>query len=348
MKRPLTIGFCGDVMLGRGVNEAIAARGSAYPWGDLRPLLAEVDLFLVNLECAVTSNTRRWHDGRRKVFYFRADPSAVRTLEAGGVDFACLANNHANDFGTDGLIETLRVLDASGIAHAGAGSDLAEARAPAHLKARGVCVGVVAFADHPKEWAARSDAPGIHFTPVSIEPEDFSKVRKALAATREVADLVVFTIHWGPNMWAEPTAAFRVFARQVMAAGADVFWGHSAHVVQGIEFFEGRPILYDTGDFVDDYSVDDALRNDLSALFLLRIGPSGDKRLELVPVKIADMQVNRARGADRNWFVDRMAQLSTKMGTDIFTVGDRLVARPSSDVPRADPGRTMSPSGTAP
>ena len=69
-------------------------------------------------------------------------------------------------------------------------------------------------------------------------------------------------------MRSRPTSEFRVFARRVIEAGADVFWGHSAHIVQGVEVWRGKPILYDTGDFVDDYAVDTNLRNDLSGLFL--------------------------------------------------------------------------------
>jgi poly-gamma-glutamate capsule biosynthesis protein CapA/YwtB (metallophosphatase superfamily) len=125
-----TIAIAGDVMLGRLVNRVIQAHEPQYVWGDLLPLLREADLFLINLECALTSRTEPWHDGIYKAFYFRAEPSAVEMLNAGGVDFACVANNHIGDFGADGLLETLRVLDYAGIAHAGAGGNLPEGCRP--------------------------------------------------------------------------------------------------------------------------------------------------------------------------------------------------------------------------
>ena len=87
-------------------------------------------------------------------------------------------------------------------------------------------------------------------------------------------------------MRAQPPEAFRQFARRVVEAGADIFWGHSAHVVQGIEVYEGKLILYDTGDFVDAYAVDGGLRNDLSALFLVEVAPPDIKGLDLMPVQI--------------------------------------------------------------
>src|SRR5262249_22308658 len=111
MPRPMTLALAGDVMLGRQVNRAIATRGSAYPWGDVLPLLRQADLFLINLECALTALNQPWHDGAYKAFYFRADPAVVTTLQHARVAFASLANNHTGDFGMDGLVETLQVLD---------------------------------------------------------------------------------------------------------------------------------------------------------------------------------------------------------------------------------------------
>ena len=315
--RPPRLALAGDVMLGRTVAESMAARGFGSPWGDVTPFLREADLFLVNLECALTRVTRLWHDGQFKAFYFRAPPEAVESLRLARVDFACLANNHAADFGMDGLLETIRVLDEAGIAHAGAGPDAAAAAAPAFLAAGGFRIGIAAFADHPEEWAAGPSAPGINFIPIATDAAVLSRVEAALAAARQNADFVIFTIHWGPNMRGRPTSEFRHFARAVLSAGADLFWGHSAHLVQGIEFFNEKPILYDTGDFVDDYVVYSELRNDLSALFRVTIRPPRVVGLEAIPVAIEDMRVNIGRGTQHERFVRRFAALCAEMGTRV-------------------------------
>ncbi len=329
MSRSVTLAIAGDVMLGRLVNEVIAREGFAYPWDDLLPTLRQVDAFLINLECALTSRTERWHDGAYKAFYFRAEPEVVETLQIGRVDFACLANNHIGDFGLEGLLETVAVLDRVGIAHAGAGADPIAAAAPARLTVGGWRIAILAYADYPEEWAAAPGRPGINYTPVSLAPEDLAPIERAVATARETADLVIFTIHWGPNMRARPTDTFRAFARRVIDAGADLFWGHSAHVVQGIEFWHGKPILYDTGDFVDDYAVDEALRNDLSALFLATARPPAVERLELLPVEIRRMQVTLAEGPARDWIARRLATLCAEMGTRLVDRGGRLVAEPA-------------------
>jgi poly-gamma-glutamate capsule biosynthesis protein CapA/YwtB (metallophosphatase superfamily) len=317
--------LAGDVMIGRLVNESLV-RGKEYgrPWGDVLPTLRAADLFFANLECALTHRTERWSDGGYKPFYFRADPAAVKTLELGRVDFASVANNHIGDFGLAGLRDTLAALDRAGIAHAGAGIDRLSARQPALLTRAGARVAVVAFADYPVEWTATATAPGINYTPVSLAPEYFDELKVTLAVAREQADLVVFSIHWGPNMRERPSREFQEFAHAVIDAGADIFWGHSAHVVQGIEFRRGHPILYDTGDLVDDYAVDPRLRNDLSAVFLLTVTPPTVPEIEVVPVRIADLRANVARGRDRDSFLERFNARCAELGTAVVLAPGRV------------------------
>lgn len=312
-----TLAITGDVMLGRLVNEALARHGWDHPWGNLAPDLWNADAVLINLECAITARAIKWHDGHYKPFHFRTDPGAIEALRRGHVDFAALANNHIGDFGPDGLLDTVAALDKAGIAHAGAGRDLAAARAHATITARGLRIAILSFADYPEAWAA-TDAPGLNYTAISVDDDDFATVAAAIDGARAESDLVIVSVHWGPNMRERPPAEFRAFAHRVIDAGATIFWGHSAHIVQGIEFRPPGLILYDTGDFVDDYAVDSQLRNDLGALFLARVQAHALIELSLVPVRIDRMQVNRAAGRDREWFIRRLSTLCTEMDTDLI------------------------------
>jgi poly-gamma-glutamate synthesis protein (capsule biosynthesis protein) len=304
-------------MLGRLVAETARREGHGHPWGNILPELWKSDLFLINLECALTSETAEWTGRGPKPFHFRADPDAAQTLRLGGVDFAALANNHIGDYGMAGLAETLTVLDQAGIAHAGAGPTLDAARAPARLRAGRWRVHVLAAADHPSEWAAGTASPGIHYVPVSQAPEDFTGLETAIRAARRNADLVILSMHWGPNMRSAPTEAFRAFARRTVAAGVDLFWGHSAHVVQGVEVSGNGLILYDTGDLVDDYMVESNLRNDWSALFQVHLLEGGLRRLTLVPIRISNMQANLATGIERTRMLERFRILSAGLGTEL-------------------------------
>jgi poly-gamma-glutamate synthesis protein (capsule biosynthesis protein) len=320
---PLTLAIGGDVMLGRLVNDTLARRDPAYVWGDLLPLLSDVDAFFINLECAITTRDIRWHDGHHKPFHFRADPRAVETLRRARVDIASVANNHIADFGLDGLLDTIAVLDQAGIGHAGAGRDLVAARAPAVCAIGGQRIAVVAFADYPRAWAATPALPGLNFTTVSVEESAFAPVAAAIDAARAVADIVIFSIHWGPNMRERPPEQFRQFAHRVIDAGATVFWGHSAHVVQGVEVVPGRGVvLYDIGDLVDDYAISPEFRNDLGAVCLVRLRGRAVEGVELVPTRIEQMQVRRAVGQDRHWFTRRFEALCHELGGSITQGAD--------------------------
>jgi poly-gamma-glutamate capsule biosynthesis protein CapA/YwtB (metallophosphatase superfamily) len=319
------IAITGDVMLGRLVDREIARSGFVRPWGDMLSEFQAADLRLINLECALTSRTERWTGDPYKPFFFRSEPKNVETLRVAGIDFACLSNNHICDFGTEGLLDTVHTLDSAGIKHSGAGRDLSDARMPAHLTFDGYRVTVFAYSDHPVAWKASQGQPGLNLIRPDVTlKEEFQGIENAIKNVRDECDFLVFTIHWGPNMRMRPTEAFKEFAHAVIDCGADVFWGHSAHVVQGVELYNGKPILYDTGDFLDDYAVDYDLRNDLTALFLLGVSPPKVTSLDLIPSRIRKFQVNRASGADREWFARRVSQLCGEMGTIAIDHGDRI------------------------
>src|SRR5207248_1322691 len=152
------------------------------------------------------------------------DPVAVEALRLAGVDCVCLANNHTLDYREPALLEMLDRLERAGLPYTGAGRNREEAMRPALIEARGLRVAVVAFTDNEPAWAATPTTPGTNWIPISLENESLAPVREGIARAREAeADLVVFSIHWGPNMVQRPPALFREFARAVVDAGADVY-----------------------------------------------------------------------------------------------------------------------------
>jgi poly-gamma-glutamate capsule biosynthesis protein CapA/YwtB (metallophosphatase superfamily) len=325
----ITLALVGDVMLGRKVNEALRTVSPEQPWGDVLPLLISADLRIVNLECAITDHKQPW-TRTPKVFHFRADSSAIEVLKAARVDVCSLANNHTLDFEERGLLDTMEHLQGAGIWYAGAGRDREEAARPALLAARRADrtsrVALLAFTDNEPPFAAGSDRPGTNYLPVSLESHVLRRVEAAVTAAREAgAETVVFSNHWGPNMVQRPSALFRQFARAVMDRGVDVYYGHSAHIFQGVEIYGGKPILYDMGDFIDDYAVHPKLRNDWSFLFKVSLEGSEFQRLELFPVTLHYTRVQLAKGKEREAILDRMERLSGEMGTAFVRREGRLV-----------------------
>jgi poly-gamma-glutamate synthesis protein (capsule biosynthesis protein) len=324
----IALGLVGDVMLGRGVDEALKDyRRSEKLWGDTLSVLEAADLRVINLECAITTQENPW-SRTPKTFHFRADPSrAVRVLSAARIDACSLANNHTLDFEEEGLLDTLEYLDGAGIRYAGAGRDLEEAARPAILGGPDPeKVALLAFTDNEPAFAAGVGRPGTNYLPTSLEPEVLDRVEAAIAGAREAgADTILFSNHWGPNMVERPRDIFRRFARSVVDRGADVYYGHSAHVFQGVEVYRGKPILYDTGDFIDDYAVDDRLRNDRSFVFLVSVEGGEFRRLELFPVVLSFAQTRLATGGERREILRRMERLSAELGTRLLPREGALV-----------------------
>ena len=315
----ISLVLIGDVMLGRKVDEALKDHmRPEEPWGDVMPLLKTADLRIINLECAITDNEQPW-TRTPKVFHFRAKPSAIETLRTARIDVCSLANNHTLDFEEQGLLDTLEHLDAAGIRYAGAGRNQNEAADPAILTVRvghTNRVALLAFTDNEPPFAAGTDRPGTNYLPVSLEPSVLRRVERAVADAREMGvDTIIFSNHWGPNMVQRPQEIFRRFARAVIDRGVDIYYGHSAHVFQGVEIYRGKPILYDTGDFIDDYAVNPELRNDWSFLFRVSVEGGRFERLDLTPVKLSYARVDLATSGEREAILDRMEHLSAEMGT---------------------------------
>jgi poly-gamma-glutamate synthesis protein (capsule biosynthesis protein) len=252
------------------------------------------DVFVLNLECCISKRG----EPVPKAFNFRAPPAAVETLVHLGVDCVTLANNHALDYGTDALLDTFEHLRAAGIAWAGAGETEAEARAPAVVDG----VEVFAFCDHESNFAAGPARPGIAYGAPT------GPVRGALVCP-----------HWGPNMAPSPLPRVRALAQHLREAA--LVAGTSAHVFQGVE----GNILYDLGDFLDDYAVDPQLRNDLGLLWFVELEPDGPRRIEAVPLKLDYCFTRLARGEDAAWIRRRFHAACAAFGTNVRDEGGRLV-----------------------
>ena len=328
----VTIVLIGDVMLGRLVNDRLQTMQPEQVWGDVLPHLAQADLRIVNLECALTTHPQP-STRTRKMFHFRADPEAVRVLQGARIDACTLANNHILDYEEQGLRDTLRVLDAAGIRHAGAGANDKEAAAPALIEASAAksgaarCrVALLSCTDNEPGFAASADHPGTNYLEVSLQQATLARIANSIAQARaQGADLVVFSNHWGANFVERPSAEFRSFARRVIELGADIYHGHSAHICQGIEIYQGKPILYDTGNFIDDYAVHPLLRNDRSCLFKLMFSHGKLRRIELLPVSLSVAHVALARGGEFDAICTHMEMLCAEFGTGIMRSDDRLV-----------------------
>ncbi len=348
--------LCGDVMTGRGIDQILGhpgdpllyepwvrdAReyvrlaerasgpvprpvGDAYIWGDSLEELGRsgVDARIINLETSVTTSEEAWPD---KGIHYRMHPLNVGCLEAAGIDVCCLANNHVLDWGYPGLSETLRTLDAAGIARAGAGRDAAEAAAPAVQDVPGKGrVLVFSYGSTtsgvPDDWAATEDGSGINLL------EDLSegtarRVAERMRRANRPGDVVVASIHWGSNWGYEVPDTQVRFAHALVEGGVDVVHGHSSHHFKSIEVYRDRPIFYGCGDFVDDYEGicgHEEFRPVWRLMYLVRLDPADGRLLEarLVPVTMRGLRLQRGSAADAEGILQLLNTLGARFSTRV-------------------------------
>ena len=303
-----TIALAGDTMLGRLVGETLS---KVPPQSLVAPAVVEAaeraDTFFLNLECCISTRGSPWPE-HGKPFFFRAPPNAVETLNHLGVSCVTLANNHALDFGYDALMDTFEHLSAAGIQWVGAGPDVDRARAIVKLDTAGMELSVLALTDHPGSFAATSDKAGVAYADLRSGVPAW-----VTDAIRSTAVPLLLSPHWGPNMTPGPVPHVTMAAKVFVEAGATVVAGHSAHVFHGVS---GR-VLYDLGDFLDDYAVDPELRNDLGLLWLLTMDDEGPRRLEALPLKLEYCRTELAQGDEAAWIRQRFRSACAALGTEV-------------------------------
>lgn len=310
-----TLGFVGDVMLGRSETAHWQDREPTGVWGSTLPRLRSLDGFFLNLECCIANRGEQWPN---KTFYFRAAPSvAVPALEAAGTSFAALANNHVMDYGSQGLCDTRMNLRQADISFTGAGLDRSAATEPEFLTINSLRIAVFSLTDQMPAFAAGADTPGTAYVPHDRSRlETQILVRDIIQRIKEQEpDLVIASLHWGPNWETTPAPPQTIFARWLVDLGVDIVHGHSAHVLQGIEVYRGRPILYETGDFVHDYIDKDDRYNKHSALVELHITRGELDELQLVPMTIENETVKQASSSGAKTVRELLRNRSAEFGT---------------------------------
>ncbi|MEY4230520.1 MAG: hypothetical protein RLZZ362_1369 [Actinomycetota bacterium] len=326
----MRLALAGDTMLGRGVAQHLMTRPTQPLFSsEVVAAVHEADAVILNLECAISDRGEPWPDPFKR-FFFRAPPKAATVLQHLGVSCVTLANNHALDFGTVALTDTFRHLADAGISWVGAGHDETSARAPAIVVRGGARLGVVAVTDHPADFAAGPDRPGVAYADLRRRCPPW-----LLDAVRGLdTEIVVASPHWGPNMITSPLEHVRSAAGELALAGASLVAGHSAHVFHGV----GDRVLFDLGDFIDDYARDPELRNDLGLLFLVTFDDAGAAtHLEAVPLALDHCHTRLADKAEAAWISTRLRSASAALGTEVVERGGRLAVE---WVPGGDARRT--------
>lgn len=323
--KEIKLAAVGDIMLGRDVERRLAPFGYDYfhPFEAVSGFLGEGDIVFGNLEHPLTSREKSLDRNRK--YILRGRTEAVSGIQRAGFNLLSLANNHIMDYYGDGLIDTMALLSSHGLAFAGAGKDLAAARSPAILEKNGCRVGLLAYTDmagtyyegNPSiRFAADEQSPGV--APIKPEwmLEDIRKVR-------DDVDLLIVSLHWGVEDSFGIAPEQKQLARRLMDEGADVILGHHPHWFQGIELYQGKPIVYSLGNFVFDQH---AAESKEAFILLMDFSQGVLTALEAVPVRCEDKRrVVPQTGASADAMLIRQIQLCEELNTSCERAGDRLI-----------------------
>lgn len=275
-RKPITMAFAGDILfadnsvpinkydsVGKGVDGILSE--------NLLEKMRGVHIMMLNNEFAYSTRGSKIPD---KTYTFRAHPDRVNILHDMGVDIVSLANNHSLDYGQDALLDTFDVLDQAGIPYVGAGKDINRAKAAIYLEAEDYTIGFLSASRviYAMDWYATEDRPGMLGT---YDPEI---LLKEIEEAREKCDYLVVFVHWGIEGDNYPQEYQKNLGRAYIDSGADIVIGAHPHVVQGFEYYKGKPIVYSLGNFwFSSY-------NRESALLQVTINPDHTVETKILPV----------------------------------------------------------------
>jgi poly-gamma-glutamate capsule biosynthesis protein CapA/YwtB (metallophosphatase superfamily) len=352
----MRIFLCGDVMLGRGIDQALPyacapglyeeAMESAVGYlrlaerangPILRPLnFADVwgaameewsrmqpHARVINLETSITRSDAYDPKG----INYRMSHENAGCLTAAAFDCCVLANNHVLDWGRAGLLDTLARLEQLHIKNAGAGRDLRQASAPAILEIAGhgrliVLSFALVTSGVPRTWAAKADAAGVNLLP-ALSRAVVGAIADQVDQIRQPKDVIIVSIHWGPNWGYEITEEQRWFAHELIERGGiSILHGHSSHHAKAIEVYKNRLILHGCGDFLNDYEGiggHEEFRDDLALMYFAHIDPASADlvELEMVPLQIRGFQLIRASHLDVSWLQQTLDRDSQRLGARV-------------------------------
>ncbi|MBR6530779.1 MAG: CapA family protein [Clostridia bacterium] len=275
-KRELTLAFTGDVCLADDWYNMTFYQNRGYTPNDafpgtLREKLTGADLLLINNEFCFSARGEKM-PGKR--FTFRAKPENAKILQAIGTDIVCLANNHCFDYGKDAFLDTLDTLKTAGIPYAGGGKDLEEAMMPQYFVIGGRVIAYACATRAEKTVLtpeAGENSPGV------LRTYDSARFLTVIEEARKTADFVVAYVHWGAENETYLEQAIVTQAREYIDAGADAVVGSHAHRLQAVDYYDGKPIFYNLGNFYFNLETED------TALATLTLSENGEVQARMIP-----------------------------------------------------------------
>ena len=271
----VSLAAVGDIMLDRQLGRALQQGNLDFPFAEVAPLLQDADLTLGNVESAVGT----LGEPEDKRYPFQAPPETAVALARAGFDVVSLANNHGMDYGPEALLDALDLFRAEGVGTVGAGINAEAAQAAYITTVNGLTIGVLGAVHVPVEyygfdterWTATEESPGLFWADPAI-------VSQRVRAVADQVDVTILLLHSGYEYVPDPSPPQRAAAQAAIDAGADLVIGHHAHILQGVQFYNGGVIAYGLGNFA--FNIDGPPE---TAVLQVWIDQNGVRQVQFIP-----------------------------------------------------------------
>jgi len=300
------VSFCavGDILLDRDVRTMIEKNGINYPFESIRGIVSNQDLAFFNMECPVVDSLDGFPINKR--YSFRAEPEYIKGLKYAGFNIASVANNHTIDYGKSGFLKTIELLNQDSIFTLGGGINQNEAFKPLLIEKNGETFAFFGMLEFLLE--------GITFNENKPYPAygQIDRLCESIKNLNSDIDNIIVSFHWGKESSLIPTSRQVEYAHMVIDAGADLVLGHHPHVLQSIETYHDKLILYSLGNFVFDNT--EKLQKQ-SVIFQCKFMNGQIFEPELIPVYINDCKPELASTDSKKEIFEHLRRVSSPFNT---------------------------------
>ncbi|MGO4886238.1 CapA family protein [Anaerobacillus sp. MEB173] len=297
---PITFSFAGDTMAAGKVAPYIEEYGYQYSWEQAKPYLEESDIAMVNLETAVSEKGV----ASNKSYAFQSHPNLIKGMKWAGVDLVTVANNHSLDYGIEAFTDTLHHLTEEGIVYVGGGMNEAEAYRAKQVTVRGKTISFLGFSSvlPAVSWYAGENQPGL------ASGYQVERVYDVASQAVHASDITIVYMHWGEELADYPRTSDREMAHTLIDLGVDLVIGAHPHVLQGLEYYNGKLIAYSLGNFIFTTSSVETARQ--SAVLQVAIDEEGAQSAKVYPMTIDQGAVWQADEQETKVIMQRLSSLS--------------------------------------
>lgn len=250
-------------------------------------IMNDADIMVANNEFTISD---RGAPMPNKYYTFRANTNRVGIYDEMGVDLVTLANNHVYDFGEEAFLDTLDTLTNNDIPYVGAGRNIEEASRPYYFIANGYKIAFV-NATRAEKFILTPEATNT--TGGVLRAYDPTRFKETIKTAKENSDFVIALIHWGKEDSHELEQVQIDTGKEYIDAGADILIGTHAHTLQGIEFYNNKPIIYNIGDFIFNRESKD------TGILNVKIDNQGNFTYSFTPCYQHEEKTSLLSGADK-------------------------------------------------